>query len=480
METGAREWWQTRWAFAAAVLLAAVPLLWPAVPPLTDLPGHIGQYRIMLDANHGPLAQWYVVQWRATGNLGVEAIVWLIGPLIGIEPATKLVTIAIPMLTVAGVLTLSRTVHGRVTPFAILALPLAYGQPFGMGFLNFTLSAALALFALSLWLTMAGSRWRAPVFLPVGLTIWLCHIFGWAVLGLAVFAAELAISRRPIRAALACWPLAAPLPFMLATAGGGGLTGEWNAAGKLFALIGAMRDRWLAWDIVATIVVIGGIAFALRRARVDPRFAAIALAMLAAFLALPGWMMGSAFADMRLVPLVLTFALLAFAPKNSRQARVVSVIAAAVFLTRIAGLTASYAISAQQQDRALAALDHIPDHARVVMLVRPTCDAVWPLARYDHLGGLVTARRRAFVNDHFQGNAAAMFDVRYPAAGPFERDPSQFLSCAPDALPRALAAVPRGTFDRVWVLNLGTSTPPSLPGMTRLWADGGHALYRID
>ncbi len=39
MNGGKLNWWQTRWFVAAMALLAAVPLLWPTVPPLVDLRG---------------------------------------------------------------------------------------------------------------------------------------------------------------------------------------------------------------------------------------------------------------------------------------------------------------------------------------------------------------------------------------------------------------------------------------------------------
>ena len=50
MDRGDRlHWWQTRWFVALATFMAIVPLLWPDIPPLVDLPGHMGRYRVQLD-----------------------------------------------------------------------------------------------------------------------------------------------------------------------------------------------------------------------------------------------------------------------------------------------------------------------------------------------------------------------------------------------------------------------------------------------
>ena len=90
------QWWQSRRIGFAAILLAVVPLLYPAIPPLTDLPGHIGGYRILAEAGIGPLAQHYAVHWAAIGNLGVEGLVLALHPLLDVEPATHLIVALIP------------------------------------------------------------------------------------------------------------------------------------------------------------------------------------------------------------------------------------------------------------------------------------------------------------------------------------------------------------------------------------------------
>lgn len=481
MRRTAREWWDTQWFAAVAILLVCVPLLWPAVPPLTDLPGHIGRYRMMLDGGIGPLAEWYRFHWRLVGNMGADLIVAAIGPLTGPEPAAKLVTILTVALTATGCLWLSRVVNGRISPFALFALPLVYNHPFHTGFLNFALAMALALNALALWLTLAGWRWRGLVFVPVALAVWTAHVFGWAVLGLLILAAELARTPRP-RALPALWPLAAPLVPMLAwrAASGGATFGFVDCQAKLLALLMAFRDRWLAVDVatLVTVVLVLGLAIRARVPSARP-LAWGSLALLAAFIALPSWLFGSAFADMRLAPWVLIVALLALGAPRTR-ARAIAVLGLAFMLARLAATTVSLTLAAQEQERALAALDRVPVGARILLLASPECADPWRMARLDHLGGLALARRRAFANDQWPDIGASLMTTRHPAAGAFASDPSQLLPCdGGTVLRHRLAGFPRAAFDYVWLVGV-PDAPRAIPGAIPVWRDGDRALYRVE
>src|SRR5205085_9164064 len=63
---GARPWWETRIAVAVAVVAAAIPLIYPTVPPLVDLLGHMGRYRVELDLGRSPwLHDYYDYHWAA-------------------------------------------------------------------------------------------------------------------------------------------------------------------------------------------------------------------------------------------------------------------------------------------------------------------------------------------------------------------------------------------------------------------------------
>src|SRR6476661_9688506 len=135
------QWWERRWAVVLLALLAGVPLVYPPVPPLVDLFGHMGRYRVQLDLDHSPwLHLYYGFHWAAIGNLGVDILVMPLERIVGLELAVKLIVLAIPPMTVAGFLWVAREVHGRIPPTAMFALPFAYSHPFMFGFVNFALS----------------------------------------------------------------------------------------------------------------------------------------------------------------------------------------------------------------------------------------------------------------------------------------------------------------------------------------------------
>ncbi len=191
----ALQWWQTRWFVALCTFIAIIPLLWPQIPPLVDLPGHMGRYRVQFTYDQYPfLKDWYDFRWSLMGNLGVDLLVIPLHHVFGLELAVKLIVMAIPAMTVAGMLWIAREVHGRIPATALFALPLAYAFPFHFGFVNFALSMAFALLAFGWWLRLARLGklvFRSMVFLPISVLIWICHTYGWGLLGILAFSAEL-------------------------------------------------------------------------------------------------------------------------------------------------------------------------------------------------------------------------------------------------------------------------------------------------
>ena len=213
MTPDARRWWSDRRYLALLVALSAAPLLWPSLPPLTDALGHLARYHVELAIDTSPyLKQFFAFRWALLGNLGVDLLVIPLAPIFGLQLTVKLIAMLIPVLTAAGLILVAREAHGGpkaggVPPTIGFALPLAYGFPFQFGFLNYTLSMALALLAFALWLRLGRAgryRLRSGLFLAIAPLIWLCHVYGWGVLGLLCFSAELVRDRGQGRQPLAC------------------------------------------------------------------------------------------------------------------------------------------------------------------------------------------------------------------------------------------------------------------------------------
>jgi hypothetical protein len=499
------EWLQRPWLLAALVLLSALPLVWPDIPPLVDLPGHMGRYRVQLDLAESPaLRQFFRFEWALIGNLGVDLLAAALAPVFGLEPAVKAIVLAIPALTTAGFLLVAREVHGHVPATSVFALPLAYNFPFLFGFVNFALSMALAFLAFALWIRLGRSgrlRLRALLFVPVAAIVWICHVYGWATLGLLVFSAEavrqLESGRSPVsalwRAGLGCLPLLPPLLLMLLWRSGdvAGGTGDWfNWPAKLSWFTMILRDRWQVFDLAS----LGLLCLLVAAAVASPRLgfsrvlAACTLAVAAAYLLLPRILLGSAYADMRLAPYLLALALIAIRDPatSTRMGKLLATAGLAFFGVRTAAATASAGLYDARFDRELAAVDTIPEGARVVAFVGRDCADRWAKERLDHLPALAIVRRRAFANDQWALPGAQLLRVAYPDGGDFVADPSQLVvprGCRTGGwrtIDAALAAVPRGAFDFLWLIRPPPHDPAVLAGLRPVWRSEDSVLYRIE
>lgn len=494
-------WWEGKPFVAALVLATLLPLLLPPIPPLADLMGHMARYKIAAGgADSATLSQWYQFHWRPIGNLGVDLLVVPLAKLIGVEAATKLVVMLIPPLTVAGMLAVAHEAHGRLPPTAGFAVPLVFGHHFMFGFVNFSLSMALALLALALWIRLdklGRRRIRAMMFVPISMVIYFSHVFGWGMLGLMCLGVEVAKRRGEQQqwAAALIWSardvavLAVPLVFLIGwRTEGGGETGDWlRLDTKGSALARMLRDRWKWFDILslAVIIRIGVMPFFNDKLEVSRRLGAAAFLLGLAFLAMPRLLFGSAYADMRIVPFAVAILLLAIRVKpgvDRRWAQGLAVAATAFVVVRLVGSTVSMAVEANRQAHQLQAIDYIQPGSRVATLVWDGCGR-WALNRSNHLGSMATVRKNALANDQWRLAGSNMLVIRDRAGGPFRFDPSQIVrdgSCPEEgwALPTALSALPRGAFDYLWLINSPPVSDARLPGWTPVWHGHESRLLR--
>jgi hypothetical protein len=499
-------WWESHAFLIAMVLVSTLPLLYPPIPPLVDLFGHMGRYRVQLDLDSSPwLQRYYGFHWAAIGNLGVDLLVMPLGRLIGLEPAVKLIVLAIPPMTVAGFLWVAKEVHHRVPPTALFALPFAYSHPFMFGFANFALSVALAFLAFGLWLHLGARdrlKLRAVLFFPISIIVFFAHTFGWGMLGLLCFSAEAVRQhdqgrgwfRSGVNAALHASVMALPIFITIAwrSEAHGGMTRgwlDWEYKWRWLKMV--LRDRW-EWFDVASATVVGlvlGAAVAIRKLTFSRNLLFTAFVLLVCFFVLPRTVFGSTFADMRLLPYVLATAVLAIRFKGEtdlRLARRLAIAGLVFYAARLAGNTLSLAIAADEQKAELAALDHIPMGARVAWMIdEGECGHGWALPRSSHLGAMVIVRREGFSNDQWVMEGLNLLDLKYRQAGPFASDPSQIVreaTCRGRGgwkINRALTVLPREQFDYLWMIDPPPFDARLVAGVQPVWRNGRSILYRL-
>jgi hypothetical protein len=506
-------WWERPSTLLAVALISMVPLLWPEIPPLVDVPGHIGRYRVELDLqSSADLQRYYDFRWALIGNLGVDLLILPLAPLLGLEAAVKLVVVTIPALTVLGIFAVSREVHGRVPPTAFFAVPFVYSYPFIYGFINFALSAGLSLIAFALWLRFDRTghlRARAIAFVPISCLLWLMHAFGWGMLGLLAYSSELIRFRErgfgwqaaTIHAVVGTLPLCGPVFLMLIWrngAAGGATVGFLYLPWKLLALFSSLRDRWLLWDSlgVAVPLILIGTAALDKRFGFSRKLFIPATIFATAFLLLPYRLFGSAHADMRLAPYAILIAVLAINLRDQSyrfQARV-ALLGFLFILFRVSGNAVSLFIGDLDTREKLEALKDIPQGAAVLTLAASHCSLEWNLPRHWHLGGLIIARKNGFSNDQWQIPGAQLLSVRYTAAEPFHDVRSSLVfstACAKkinhgrhtapvNTIERSLSEFPRNAFDYVWLIEPPDPSFKVPPDLKEVWRGRDSLLYEVE
>jgi len=135
----------------------------------------------------------------------------------------------------------------------------------------------------------------------------------------------------------------------------------------------------------------------------------------------------------------------------------------------------------------LAALEHVEPGSAIVVLSPVPCKtgfANWWSPRLYHLGGLAIVRKDAFVNTEWQVDGLQSLRTRYPAARPFDSDPSEMVTLGCDIGPvaqyqTAVETFPRAAFDYLWLLGIPRGLWPSDPALKLVWSRDDSALFSI-
>lgn len=456
------------WLGLLLSFLAALPALLAWTPQMTDYPSHLAGYKIMLDHGRDPfLTRYFTFEWEWTGNLGVELLMVPLSPLFGVERAGRIIVALIPFLTGLSIIAVAWTLRRRVAIGAILAFAMIWSPSLLMGFLNYSLSVALALFAFALWVRLDERPWlRQAAFIPIGFVVWLCHVSGWGVLGVMVFGYEWSKRRNWLdgRPYFKPWPLIFPLLPMLM---GMGANSKVSYGADVFdykwgILYKAMRSQDYLLDMASVSVVALAIFAALVTKRIDGRLGWAALILLLLTLAVPRQIFGGDYADYRLSTTALLVACLAI---NWPAPRWGLALAALLFAVRLSVTSVVWYQDAQTSRQMMGALDYVPEGARVATAVAIP-RRQWPFGPFEHFGSYAVVRRNAMENSNFalpDVHMLAMREKAYRFA-----DPTQRILYAPNQRVDLRKFRPAIHAEYLWFI--GKVKPVALP-------DGARILY---
>lgn len=407
------------WLGIVLGLLSALPVLVATYPQMVDYPAHLARMHIMLTRDQSPfLQEYYGFEWRWMGNLGADILIVPLSWFFSLETSGRIISAIIPPLTAWSLLAAEWAVRRRIGMASMLALAFVWSPSAILGFLNFGLAQAAALFAFALWVLLDGKWWRAPLFVPIGVFVWLGHVSGWGILGILVFGYEWS-KDKSWRAFVAPWPLF--LPFLsLILNDNPGKPPSYGPAPQLYkwaiwkqAMRGTVQWVDYAMAIGVCVLLLGSLAFK----KWDGKLGWAALMMLVSSLVLPRHIFGGDLVDARMISAGLMVGCLCLAWRAPRWIVLASL---ALFLPRLAYTTIDWERDSRETEQALTALEGLPRGAKVASYV-VTERREWGFNGDEHICGYAVVRLDALTNCNFALPGIHMMTIK--EGGPFFRDP---------------------------------------------------------
>jgi hypothetical protein len=516
-ERGAALPWLSAPGILVAVLLVCLPFALVEVPPLIDVPGHMGAAAIEAAGPGNPLLKYFSWKWVFTLNIGGDVLAKLIGAQFGILAAGWWSTVLATGLFAGGCLATIRVLNPRGGHGAPWALMFVFSFPLLTGFLNYILATGLSLtaFAAAVWLEDKPKQ-RAALLVVAQPVAMLCHAIGGLLLGLLIGANALGreLDRLPAgwwypsawrrlrdeqdwpaiakRLFILCWPLVATVATIvlwkvLSPEPAASLNHwRWEQKARYFML--TLRDQSMLLDAVTTFSCIALILFGwVLGARWKWQLGLPGLLVFLLFLAIPSDINGSAFVDVRLLPVaaMLALGLQDWSQVSLDRARTIAFAGMLLLGTRLVVTAASFVDYADDFRKQLSALHHVEPGSRVLAFVEHTClEESWRNTRRDHLASLASLYRQAWVNDQWAVPGLHMVIPRFRPGRNFTADPSEFVwsrACRGGRLrsvDTALKYAPIERVDYVWLIDTGLPRRAD-PRLQLVWQEGRSLLFAV-
>ncbi len=499
-----------RWLVLAAALFVVTlaPLVYWRIPALVDYPNHLARIYVLTHLATDPLLQqFYAVDWRAIPDLAMDIVVTPLSGLVGLYAAGTIFMVLAVAIAVSGIWALHIAIHRRASVGLLLVFPLLYTTYFIYGFLNYYVSIGLAAWGAAFWIARRDTSplSRGLVSMLVVLVTYFSHLYGVALYGLIILCYEIERLRgpdgryaRPSRTDLATFSL----PFVLAlvllafnTGDSHPLSFGYSLFWKFSALLFVFSAYWPWFGALFMGVATLGVTWGVLEKRIElPRFAVLALLIgLAFWLVLPFKLLGSHFADARLLPamtlLFVAFARWRFSPRET-----------AIFCLLVGGITLARLAEVQltwtDYEGSMAAMDKsfakIEPGSRLLIAGNDDWLQLRMIRGLRHFPSMATIERSAMVTLEFTNPAGQLLRVK-PAYRRIKPDTGTPVVTAlvaadvpnPDDIPDPTHPEQeywlgwRRNYDYLYVLYTKRGDPPPSPELTLVDEGDEFQLYRI-
>ena len=511
--------WLSGPGIALGVLLICLPFALVEVPPLIDIPGHMGAAAIEAAGPGNPLEKYFTWKWVFTLNIGGGVLMKVLGAQFGILAAGWWSTVLATGLFAGGCLWTIRMLNPKGGHAAAWSLMFVFSFPLLTGFLNYILATGLALtaFGASLWLEKRNPRARAVMLVMAQPVAMLCHAIGGLLLALLVGAHAFgrAMDELPegwrwrdlanrewlksldwkaigLRLWQACWPLLATvitIALWKAFSPETKSVNIWRWDQKAWSFVLTLRDQSKLLDfgtsIIAGLLVLVGPFLG---ARWRWRQGLPALMVFVLFLAIPSDINGSSFVDIRLLPVAAMLGLGLQDWSRARKpewAKWVAYSGMGLLALRLSVTAWSFAGYEDDYKKQLSALTHVEPGSRVLAFVEHSCiNESWRNTRRDHLASLASLYRQAWVNDNWAVPGLHMVVPRFRPGRNFTADPSEFVwsrRCAGGwrrTVDNALKFAPIERVDYVWLIDTGLPRTGD-PRLQLVWQENRSMLFKV-
>lgn len=488
--------------FVVLLLIASIPVLTHALPPLSDYVNHLGRTYIINHIGTDPyFARYYNANWQLVPNLMIDLAMLVLSPFADIYRAGQIYTVTAFALILGGTLTLHRVLFGTWSALPLIAAPLLYNEVMLVGVMNYVFGIGLTLFAFAAWVALRDRSWpwRFAVSTFAALVLFVCHLYVVGIYGLLVMAYEL-YRLRSDRGQT--WPrrlavfVASGLPFLLVifllwesptwTAANAYF---WLFAGKLDGLIFAINvyHRPFAFTLFAIVLLAGLWAQHRKLLRFHPAGWFILVVGGLVYFAMPRALFAAHMADQRL-PIALAFVLIAclhvdFSDRRLRQGFVALVFV--VLTARVIEVQEVWNRLGRVSDAFYKSVLMIKPGSRI-LVVHGDRSAGDDVSDYElvHAASIATIERSALVSTTFTVKGKQTLSVRDQYARYVETEdrtpPSvkYFLEAAHKDVPYFFTRWPQH-FDYVYILFTKHGANPDPKDLAQMVDGPSFQLYQV-